>query len=82
MDTPNSFMPKVNYWSANVEAIPYDLDKAAALVKEANYDGTPIQLMVDTGNAASRQTASQSPRSDHPAENGITSRFAAFSITA
>jgi ABC-type transport system substrate-binding protein len=56
-EAPNSFMPKVNYWSANVPAIPYDLDKAAALVKEANYDGTPIQLMVDTGNAASRQTA-------------------------
>ena len=40
-----------------MKAIPYDLDKAAALVKEAGYDGTPIQLMVDTGNAASRQTA-------------------------
>lgn len=56
-EVPNSFMPKVNYWSANVEPIPYDLDKAAALVKEAGYDGTPIQLMVDTGNAASRQIA-------------------------
>lgn len=56
-EKPNSFMPKVNYWSPNVKALPYDLDKAAALVKEANYDGTPIQLMVDTGNAASRQTA-------------------------
>ena len=54
---PNSFMPKVNYWSETVQPIPYDLDKATALVKEANYDGTPIQLMVDTGNAASRQTA-------------------------
>lgn len=56
-EVPNSFMPKVNYWSPNVAAIPYDLDKAAALVKEANYDGTPIQLMIDTGNSASRQTA-------------------------
>ena len=56
-EQPNSFMPKVNYWSPDVKAIPYDLDKAAALVKEAGYDGTPIQLMVDTGNAASRQTA-------------------------
>ena len=37
--------------------MPYDLEKAKALVKEAGYDGTPIQLMVDTGNAASRQTA-------------------------
>ena len=56
-EVPNSFMPKVNYWSAKVEALPYDLTKAEALVKEAGYDGTPIQLMVDTGNAASRQAA-------------------------
>jgi peptide/nickel transport system substrate-binding protein len=56
-EKPNSFMPKVNFWSAAVQPLPYDMDKAAALVKEANYDGTPIQLMVDTGNAASRQTA-------------------------
>jgi len=54
---PNSFMPKVNYWSANVQTIPYDLAKATELVKEAKYDGTPIQLMVDTGNSASRQAA-------------------------
>ena len=56
-EVPNSFMPKVNYWSANVAPLPYDLAKAEALVKEAGYDGTLIQLMVDTGNAASRQTA-------------------------
>ena len=57
-EAPNSFMPKVNYWSSKVEKIPYDLDEATRLVKEANYDGTPIQLMIDTGNSASRQTAS------------------------
>src|SRR5262245_16207279 len=51
-EVPNSFMPKVNYWSANVKPFPYDLEKAKALVSEAKYDGTPIQLMVDTGNAA------------------------------
>lgn len=57
-EVPNSFTPKVNYWSANVKPIPYDLDKAAALVKEANYDGTPIELMVSSGNSTQRQTAS------------------------
>lgn len=57
-EAPNSFTPKVNYWSANVKAIPYDPDKAAALVKEANYDGTPIELMISAGNSAQRQTAS------------------------
>jgi peptide/nickel transport system substrate-binding protein len=56
-EQPNSFMPKVNFWSPDVKPMPYDLDKAAALIKEAGYDGTPIQLMVDTGNSASRQTA-------------------------
>ena len=50
-------MPKVNFWSDKVEALPYDLEKAKALVKEAGYDGTPIKLMVDTGNAPSKQIA-------------------------
>ncbi|MDE1993599.1 MAG: ABC transporter substrate-binding protein [Rhizobiaceae bacterium] len=57
-EVPNSFTPKVNYWSADVKAIPYDPDKAAQLVKEANYDGTPIELMVSSGNSTQRQTAS------------------------
>ena len=56
-EIPNSFMPKVNFWSDKVEALPYDLEKAKALVKEAGYDGTPIKLMVDTGNAPSKQIA-------------------------
>ncbi len=56
-ETPNSFMPKVNFWSDKVEPIPFDMEKAKALVAEAGYDGTPIQLMVDTGNAPSRQVA-------------------------
>jgi peptide/nickel transport system substrate-binding protein len=47
----------VNFWSDKVPTIPYDLEKAKALIKEAGYDGTPIQLMVDTGNAPSRTIA-------------------------
>ena len=31
-ETPNSFMPKVNFWSDKVEPIPYDIEKAKALV--------------------------------------------------
>jgi peptide/nickel transport system substrate-binding protein len=54
---PNSFMPQVNFWSAKVGLIPYDMEKAKALVKEAGYDGTPIKLMVDTGNAPFKQIA-------------------------
>ena len=37
--------------------LPYDIEKAKALVSEAGYDGTPIKLMVDTGNAPSKQIA-------------------------
>lgn len=56
-EIPNSYMPKVNFWSDKVQKIPYDLEKAKQLVQEAGYDGTPIQLMVDTGNAPFRTTA-------------------------
>jgi peptide/nickel transport system substrate-binding protein len=56
-EIPNSYMPKVNYWSDKVEKIPFDLEKAKQLVQEVGYDGTPIQLMVDTGNAPFRQIA-------------------------
>jgi peptide/nickel transport system substrate-binding protein len=56
-EIPNSYMPKVNFWSDKVATIPYDIEKAKALVKESGYDGTPIQLMVDTGNAPFRQIA-------------------------
>ena len=56
-EVPNSYMPKVNFHSDTVEKIPYDLEKAKALVQQAGYDGTPIELMVDTGNAPFRQIA-------------------------
>jgi peptide/nickel transport system substrate-binding protein len=56
-EIPNSFTPKVNYWTSDVLPIPYDLKKASALVNEARYDGTPIHLMIDSGNSPSRQIA-------------------------
>jgi peptide/nickel transport system substrate-binding protein len=56
-EIPNSYMPKINFWSEAVAPIPFDLEKAKELVQAAGYDGTPIQLMVDTGNAPSRQIA-------------------------
>ena len=54
---PNGFNPKMNFWSKDVAAIPYDIAKAKELVQAGNYDGTPIQLLVDTGNAPSKQVA-------------------------
>ncbi len=56
-ELPNSYMPKVNFHSDAVKPIPYDIEKAKALVQESGYDGTPIQIMVDTGNAPFRQIA-------------------------
>lgn len=56
-EIPNSYMPKVANWSDKVEKIPFDIEKAKQLVQEAGYDGTPIQLMVDTGNASFRTAA-------------------------
>jgi peptide/nickel transport system substrate-binding protein len=56
-EIPNSYMPKVNFHSDSVEKIPFDVEKAKELVQQAGYDGTPIELMVDTGNAPFRQIA-------------------------
>ena len=56
-EIPNSYMPKVNFHSDNVATIPYDIAKAKELVQTSGYDGTVIQIMVDTGNAPSRQIA-------------------------
>jgi peptide/nickel transport system substrate-binding protein len=56
-ETPNSYMPKINYHCETVEQLDFDLEKAKALVEEAGYDGTPIELQIDTGNAPFRQIA-------------------------
>src|SRR5680860_230229 len=48
---------QINYhWDA-VEPIPFDLEKAKELLEEADYDGTSIEIMVDTGNSTFRQIA-------------------------
>jgi peptide/nickel transport system substrate-binding protein len=54
---PNSINPKMNFWSPDVPALGYDIAKAQALVQEAGYDGTPIKLRIDTGNAPAKQIA-------------------------
>lgn len=56
-EIPNSYMPKINYHCDAVEALPFDLQKAKSLVESSGYDGTPIELQIDTGNAPFRQIA-------------------------
>ncbi len=56
-EIPNSYMPKVTFWSDKVARIPFDIEKAKQLVQESGYDGTPIQIMVDTGNTSFRTIA-------------------------
>jgi peptide/nickel transport system substrate-binding protein len=56
-EIPNSYMPKINYHCEDVDDLAFDLEKARQLVKEAGYDGTPIELQIDTGNAPFRQIA-------------------------
>lgn len=56
-EVPNTYMPKVNFHSDAVERIPFDVAKAKELVQQSGYDGSPVELMVDTGNAPFRQIA-------------------------
>jgi peptide/nickel transport system substrate-binding protein len=56
-EVPNSYMPKVNFHSDAVARIPFDPAKAKELVEKSGYDGKPIKIMIDTGNAPSRQVA-------------------------
>ena len=50
-------MPKMNFWSADVAPIALRHREGQGAGAEAGYDGTPIKLLVDTGNAPSKQVA-------------------------
>lgn len=51
----NNFMPKMNYHSADVPVIPFDIERAKELVAEAGYDGTPINLLIAAGDSNGQQ---------------------------
>ncbi len=56
-EIPNSYMPKINYHCDDVPRLAFDLEKAKQLLADSGYDGTPIELQIDTGNAPFRQIA-------------------------
>lgn len=56
-EIPNSYMPKINFHCDSVAALEFDLAKAKQLVADSGYDGSPIELQIDTGNAPFRQIA-------------------------
>ncbi len=56
-EIPNSYMPKMNFWSADVPLIPYDVDKAKELLTEAGYAGEALNLQISAGDAPSKQIA-------------------------
>jgi len=55
-EIPNGYMPKMLFTDPNVKPIPYDMAKAKELVANS-YDGTKIDLLIDAGNAPSKQIA-------------------------
>jgi peptide/nickel transport system substrate-binding protein len=56
-EIPNGFMPKMNYWSKDVPAIPYDVAKAQQLLASAGYKGEAVTIMIPAGDAPSKQIA-------------------------
>jgi peptide/nickel transport system substrate-binding protein len=56
-EIPNSYMPKMNFWSADVPLIPYDPDKARELIEESGYNGEVIEIIVTAGSTQEKQTA-------------------------
>ena len=56
-EIPNSFMPKMNFWSEDVPMIPYDPAKAEELVAESGYTGEVIEIIVSAGSTMEKQTA-------------------------
>jgi peptide/nickel transport system substrate-binding protein len=56
-ESPNSINPKMNFWASDLPRLGYDIAKAKALIAEAGYDGTPIKLLIESGNAPAKQIA-------------------------
>ncbi len=56
-EIPNSYMPKMNFWSKDVPLIPYDPDKAKELLTSAGYNGETLTVLIPAGDAPTKQIA-------------------------
>jgi peptide/nickel transport system substrate-binding protein len=56
-EIPNSYMPKMSYWSADVPLIPYDPAKAQELVASSGYAGEMLTITIDAGASVGKQLA-------------------------
>jgi len=62
-EVPNSFMPKMNFWSKDVPLIPFDIAKAKELVGKSGYNGEVIDILVASGDTTQKQTATMMQQS-------------------
>lgn len=56
-ELPNGFMPKMNFYSADVPLIPYDAAKAQELLGQSGYAGETLSILIAAGDAPSKQIA-------------------------
>jgi peptide/nickel transport system substrate-binding protein len=56
-ELPNTYMPKMNFWSADVPMIPYDPEKAKELLTQSGYAGETIDILIASGDTMGQQTA-------------------------
>ena len=57
-EAANHMMPKMKYWREDVQAYPYDLEKAKSLIASSSVpDGFSLPLVVPTGDSIIAQVA-------------------------
>lgn len=54
---PTTYTKATKYYDSSLKALPYNVSKAKALLKQSGYSGQTIQLIVPTGNVARQQSA-------------------------
>jgi peptide/nickel transport system substrate-binding protein len=79
-EVPNSYMPKMNFWNADVPLIPYDAAKARELLAQSGYNGEKIDIMSVSGDQMGKQIATMMQQ--NWAEVGIISEIREVEVGA